>query len=199
MFDLELKLRNFKSGVEEIKDKNFSNFSELEKEYCKLINTGTEIRNHLINNPNECDENSLKVLTNQTSDYSLLADKFKCLFSIITLTKDLLNHYQQYVFDLLKKEDYNYAVTIYEQMFKFSHNYTYKLEIANISYKFLNNPLKCYMIYKEIEPYMENDPRFLWGFSDVYSYFGNYFRQFVYIQKAVNAELKQFEAEREGA
>lgn len=196
MYDLDDKLNTFKTNVENIKNKEFSDFSDLENSYCELINFGTEIRNYIKNNPDVCDENSLKVLTNQTTDFSLLDEKFKPLFSIITLTQELLKHYQDYVFKLINQKDYTYAIKIYEQMFKFSHNYNYKLEIANIYFKLLDKPFDCYHIYKQIEPYMSENPRFLWCMSEIYSFFGNYFRQFVYIRKAIDIELANINKER---
>ena len=196
MYNLDENLYFFQKKVEDIKIKEFSNFTDLENSYCELINFGTEIRNYIIDNPSVCDENSLKVLTNQTMDFSLLAEKFKPLSEIITLTRELLKHYQDYVFELLNEKDYEYAIKIYEQMFKFSHNYNYKIEIANIYYRFLKRPLDCFHIYKQIEPHMSENPRFLWGMSDIYANFGNYFRQFVYIRKAVDLELALLDKER---
>ncbi|MBP3820720.1 hypothetical protein J6G99_03645 [bacterium] len=191
MFDIERNLRELEYGAENIISKEFATFADLETSYLKLINKGNDIRNYLKQNPSLCNDNTLKILNNQSADFSLLEEKYKPLARLIPLIQNLLGHYQKYLNELLSRQDYAYAINIYEQMFKFTHNYNYKLEIANIYYLKLNNQRKSYEIYKEIEPYMENNLRFLYGFSELYKYFGNYFKQMLYIKKAIEAEAEE--------
>ncbi len=194
MSDLDKRLEEYKRNCEEIKSKEFKNFGELENEYCKLINEGNQIRRYIIDNPEECDENSYKVLTNQTTDPSVIDEKFKCLFNIVFLTRDLFGKYTEYVQQLIQKKDFKEAINIYEQMFRLSGNYIYKKEIANIHYQIFGDFKKAYEIYESIEPFLKNIPEYWWQFSEIQSANKNIFRQVLCIQKAIELELASSEA-----
>ena len=194
MSDLDKKLEEYQKNCEEIKTKEFKNFGELEKEYCNLINEGNQIRKYIIENPSECDENSYKVLTNQASDPSIIDDKYKCLFNIVFLTRDLFGKYTEYVQQLIQKKDFKEAVNIYEQMFKLSGNYIYKKEIANIHYQIFKDFNTALKIYEEIEPFLSNSAEYWWQFSEIQAANKNIFRQVLCIQKAINIELANMEA-----
>ena len=193
MSDLDKRLEEYKKNSEEIKTKEFKNFGELENEYCALINEGNQIRRYIIDNPSECDENSYKVLTNQAPDPSIIDEKFKCLFNIVFLTRDLFGKYTEYVQQLIQKKDFKEAINIYEQMFKLSGNYLYKKEIANIHYQIFNDSNTALKIYEEIEPFLKNLVEYWWQFSEIQAANKNIFRQVLCIQKAIDMELSSLE------
>jgi hypothetical protein len=66
MSDLDNRLNEYAIRCSEINSKAYKNFGELETEYCALINEGNSIRKYIIENPNECDENSYKILTSNS-------------------------------------------------------------------------------------------------------------------------------------
>ena len=193
MSDLDNRLNEYATKCNEINSKEYKNFGELETEYCALINEGNSIRKYIIENPNECDENSYKILTNQSQDISLMDEKFKCLFNIMYLTKSLFEKYSEYVQQLIKEQNYQEALNIYEQMFKFSGNYWYKKEQANIYYQIFGDVKKAFDIYESIEPFLSNTADYWWQFSEIQAANNNIFRQVLCIQKAIDIELANAE------
>lgn len=187
--DLTLDLENYKKEVEELNSKEFKNFVDFENEYCKAINKGTQLRNFVINNPSVCDENSLKVLTNQSQDFSLLDERFKCLYSVITLTQRLLQEYAKYEKYCEDGGNYDGAIAIYEQMFKFTGNYFYYIDIANIYNNHLNQKDKCFELYKELEKYLSDYEQYWWRFAILYENREDYFNALLCMQKATKLEL----------
>lgn len=190
MSDLNKDLENFKKYVDELGNKEFKNFVDFENEYCRAINKGTELRNYVINNPSLCDENSLKVLTNQSQDFSLLNEKFKCLYSVITLTQRLLQEYAKYEKYCEDSGNYDGAIAIYEQMFRFSGNYFYYIDIANIYNNKLNDKEKCFQLYKELEKYLSNYEHYWWRYAILYENREDYFNALLCMQKAIKLELE---------
>ena len=188
MFDIDKELEKFNLELEELKTKKFNSFGELECEYCRIINQGNLIRQHLIQNPSHCSQESIKVLTNQTNDISLLEDKFKCLLHVVYLTRDLFQKYSVYVEQLKSEQNFEEAVSVYEQMFNFSHNPFYKQQIANIKYQIFNQIEESFSLYKEIEEQMSNDKNFWWQFSDIYKSKNDIYNQVLCIQKALELE-----------
>ena len=197
LFDLDKNLEDFKRGIKRIEEKNFRTFQDFENAYCNVINQGIILRNYIVQNPSLCNENSLKVLTNQTRDFSLLEEKFKCLYSVIDLTQKLLEKYKEYVVDRVEKKDYNMAIRIYNQLFKFTHNYFFRIDIANLYINQLNDSDKCLEIYKEAEPYLSGHYSFLWQFAQVYEKRKDYYNTLVYMQKAIKLELADIDRAKE--
>jgi len=193
MSDLDNRLENYKNECENLQNRTFENFYELEKTYCNLINEGNSIRTYIKENPSLCDENSLKVLTNQASNINLLDDKFKCLLNIIYLTRTLFDKYGERVKTLIQNKEYEEAINIYEQMFKFSGNWWYKKEIANIYYQIFNDMDKAFAIYKEVLPHMSDSAEFWWQLSELHEKNRVYFKQVLCMQNALNLELKAME------
>ncbi len=188
MLDINKELENFNLLIKNIESKKFDDFYDLECEYCKIINLGNSIRNYIIQNPSLCSEQSIKVLTNQTNNLSLLEDKYKSLLNIIYLTKNLFDKYSIYVEQLKNEQKYEEAINIYEQMFKFSKDYKYLQYIANIKFAIFHEVQECFDIYKDIEIHLYNDKDFWWQFSDVYNAKQDIFNQILCIQKALNLE-----------
>lgn len=193
MSDLDKRLEEYQNNCNTIGTREFKDFGELETAYCSLINEGNAIRKYVLENPSECDEGSYKILTNQSQDMSIMADKFKCLFNIVYLTRELFNKYTEYVPKLLQDKKYQEAINIYEQMFKFSGNYWYKKEVANIYYQIFGEVKKALEIYESIEPFLANTADYWWQFSEIQAANNNVFRQVLCIQKAINIELASME------
>lgn len=194
MTDLDQRLETYKNNCENLPNCDFGNFHELETAYCNLINEGNSIRTFIKNNPELCDENSLKVLTNQSQDINLLDDKFKPLLNIIYLTRTLFDKYGEHVKTLIADKEYEEAINIYEQMFKFSGDWWYKKEIANIHYQIFDNIPKAMEIYGQVLPHMSGNADFWWQLSELHEKSNNFFKQVLCMQKAINIELKAMEA-----
>jgi len=192
MEDFEQRIEKFEQDFDRISTKrDFKDFGEVETDFCNLVNEGTALRNYLVDNPNLCNENTYKILTNQSSDFSLLEDKYKFLEHTLIAKKMLLTHYNGYLEFLMKHKKYNQAIRIYNQLFLLTGSYFYKKEIANIQLKIYGQYDKCMETYKEIEPYMEKSPHFWWEFSEVYCIAGDYFNQISCIKKAVELEMEK--------
>jgi len=191
MEDFEKRIEEFEKNYVKIKEARYKEFSELETEFCKVINEGTALRNYLKDNPELCDENTYRVLLNQLTDMSLIEDRYKFLEHVLDLKRILLKHYNDYVGFLVKNKNFNMAIRIYNQMYAFTGNPFYKKEIANIHLKIFNDYKKCFEIYKEIEPQMEKSPHFWWEFSEVYAIGKDYFNRIMCMQKAVKLEKEQ--------
>ncbi len=185
MFNLFEEINEFCLEIEKLKLEKFKNFHEMECEYCRLINQGNGIRNYLILHPEECDENTLLVLTNKTSDLSLLDEKFKCLLHIVYLTQNLFDRYTRYVVQLKQEGQYNEAIRVYEQMFNLSRNYLYRQEIANIKFQIYKQVEESFLIYKNIEQYLAGNQSFWLQFSDIYKAKNDVFNQILCVQKAL--------------
>lgn len=186
--DTDKRLEQYQNDCDNLRNTDFNNFEELEKAYCRLINEGGQIRAYIIQNPEVCDENSYKVLSNQVHDLNMLADKYKPLSNIIYLHRELFNKYDERVKQLIADKNYEQALNIYDQMFKFSGNYWYKKEIANILYVFFEKTDDALEIYKEIAPYMQNDYKYFWGLAELYSIKKEYFKSVSYMKKAMLME-----------
>ena len=191
MKDFNKRIEKFEKNYIKIKKARFKDFAKLETEFCNLINEGTALRNHLKDNPELCDENTYRVLSNQLTDMSLIEDRYKFLEHVLDLKRILLKHYNDYVGFLVKNKNFNLAIRIYNQMYAFTGNPFYKKEIANIHLKAFGDYKKCFEIYKEIEPLMEKSPHFWWEFSEVYLIGKDYFNQVLCMQRAVKLEKEQ--------
>ncbi len=191
MENFEEQIQKFEQDYEDIIQKHYKEFPVLENDFCTLINEGTKLRNYLKENPQLCDENTYRVVSNQLHDMSLIEDKYKFLKHVLELKKILLDQYQKYLKFLMDNHKYNEAINIYNQMFAFTGNYFYKKEIANIELKIFGKYDKCLNTYKEIQPHMENVAHFWWEFSEVYSDGKDYYNQILCIQRAVKLEMEK--------
>ena len=170
MENFEIKLKEFEQNCENIKTQDFENFGLLEKAYCDLINEGNQLRQHILQNPELCDKNSLLVLTNQVPDISLLDEKFKSLTNIIHLTITLLQKYSEYVQTLITDNNWEEAINIYEQMYKFTRNPIYRKNIIEIYSDKLGNYDKALEICESIKSITLTDSSYCRLFAKVYAY-----------------------------
>lgn len=170
MENFEIKLKEFEQNCENIKTQDFKNFGLLEKAYCDLINEGNQLRQHILQNPELCDKNSLLVLTNQVPDISLLDEKFKSLTNIIHLTIKLLQKYSEYVQTLITDNNWEEAINIYEQMYKFTRNPIYRKNIIEIYSDKLGNYDKALEICESIKSITLTDSSYCRLFAKVYAY-----------------------------
>ena len=193
-FNLSQELNSFDKAVKDLLNKEFKNFGECEIEYCKLINAGNNIRKYILKNPKFADENSLKFLSNKSQDENLLNKKFKSLLGIHELTKSLIKHYQEYAKEQFKGKKYHDVVNIYMQMFNLTGNYVYKINAANILYKFLSKPETSLKIYKETEKYFGEEPFFIKGIANIYWDLKDYYKQVFYMKKLIDKEMNNLES-----
>lgn len=170
MENFEIKLKEFEQNCEKIKTQDFENFGLLENAYCDLINEGNQLRQHILQNPELCDKNSLLVLTNQVPDISLLDEKFKSLTNIIHLTITLLQKYSEYVQTLITDNNWEEAINIYEQMYKFTRNPIYRKNIIEIYSDKLGNYDKALEICESIKSITLTDSSYCRLFAKVYAY-----------------------------
>lgn len=143
MENIEEQLESFSIKCNEIENKQFENFGELERAYCDLLNEGGAIRKYLISNPTLCDSNTLLVLTNRTNNASLIADKYKSLLNLLTLTRTLMTKYSEYAQEMLDANNFDEAIRIYEQMFEFTKQLALKQKIIQIYANNLNDLTKA--------------------------------------------------------
>lgn len=169
MENFETRLKEFAEKCEDLKTQEFENFGYLEKTYCELINEGNQLRQFLIQNPENCDKNSLLVLTNKITDISYLDKKFESLTNIIQLTIALLQKYSEYVLTLLNEEKFEEAINIYEQMYKFTRNPIYKKNIIEIYIDKLKNYDKALEICEDIMPTILSDSLYCRLCARIYS------------------------------
>ena len=194
--NIDENLKIFEAKFLALKQNNYSNFSELELAYCKYINDCNQLRKFLVDNQELCDKNSMKVLTGYSKDVSLLSDKYKIFLSLGSVINELVNKYQNYVYELVKDNRFVEAINIYNQMYKLSNNISYKLEIANIFFKVFKDYPRALKLYKEIKSLhveVENNYKFWWSFSEVYRLNKDMFNSVKCIQKACDIELKSYE------
>lgn len=198
MSEIDEKLIDFKKQIQELENKIFDNFEDMETAYCNAINQGTQLRNYIINHPDICDENTLKVLTNQSRDFSLMEEKFRCVYSVITLTQKLLENYARHEKECEEKGDFETAIGMYNQMFKFTGNYFYKINIANIYENDIKDRNRAMELYKEAEPHLSNFFQFWWRFAIIYENNDDYYNALLCAQKAVKLELENVYDKGEG-
>lgn len=196
ILDFEKELEEFSHSVKRVEAKEYHSFEDFENAYCDAINKGTLLRNYIINNPSVCDENSLKVLKNESSDFSLLGEKFKCLYSVITLTQKLLVKYRDYVKDRVEKKDYKMAIRIYNQLFKFTHNYFFIIDIANLYVNNMNDIDTSIYLYKNTEPHLSDSYQFMWQFAQIYEKKQDFYNSLLYMQKALKLELQAIDSQK---
>lgn len=197
MSDLNTRLEQFRIEVEKLNNADLEDFGDFECAYCSVINMGVEIRNYIIKNPLLCDEFTLKFLKNQSHDPSMLADQFKCLYSIITLTGKLLQRYAQQEKICEQNGDFQTAIQINEQMFKFTGNYFYYIDIANIYNNHLNEKERCFKMYLDLEKYLSNSYHYWWRFAILYENREDYFNALLCMQKAIKLELNYIDSNKE--
>jgi tetratricopeptide (TPR) repeat protein len=186
------ELIQFGKSCDEVLQKTYSNFHEMEVEYCNLINECTILRKKLLSTP-DIDKSSLSVLQNQTRDLSLLDEKYKPILKCNYLVHTLITNYKKLIPQLMQDREYEQVISVYERMFNFTHDYEYCIFLADVYLKGLTNPQKSLEIYKKIEPYVSNNLNFLWGISDVYFILRDYYHQCIYLQKAIELQLKNGE------
>lgn len=191
---LEEEIKQFDIECKVVKNRQFQNFNEFETVYCDLINKCLAIRKYILKNPTMCNENTYKILSNQSKELDKIEPKYKCLLNIIDLKSALMQNYKTYVKELMQKQDYKTAMNVYKNMFFFTHDYYYKKEIANLYLREYNDFTSCFSIYKECEPHLADKSYFWFEFSEVYRLMRDYFNQVKCMQKAINIEMKGFES-----
>ena len=189
MENFETKLKEFAEKCENLKNQEFENFGYLEKTYCDLINEGNQLRQYIVQNPEICDKNSLLVLTNQVPNISLLDEKFKSLLNIIQLTVTLLQKYGEYVQTLLENENFEEAINIYENMYKFTRNPIYKKNIIEIYTQNLNNYDKALEVCESIMPIILSNPSYCRLCAKIYSYKSDVTNTSFYNKKADELDM----------
>ena len=87
--------------------------------------------------------------------------------------------------DIMYIED----IKVYEDLFKHTHDYNYKKDIANIYAVCLFKFKKAVRIYKSIEKYLGNDSNYWFQLSEVYECNKDFYNEVLCIQKALSIEL----------
>ncbi len=188
----EERLKNYAIKCDELENKEFSSFGELETEYCALINEGGAIRKDILNNPSQIDKKSLLVLTNQVQSISLLDNKYMPLLNILKLTSDLMQKYTDYVDKLLKQQDYIQAVNIYRQMYKLNKNYYFMMQIAKIWYENLDDVQKALEVCEEVgTDLIERNRDFCELYSKILAKSGDGTKSELYLLKTEIADYKK--------
>ena len=88
----------------------------------------------------------------------------------------------------LDNKNYSEVISIYEKMFEISKDYIYKLSIANIHYKCLNNLAKATEMYNELRPKLEHLPSFWWQNFEIQSNNSNIYEATYSVYKAIELE-----------
>ena len=187
--DIENRLIKVENDFKNLPSREFKDFNELEIEYCRLINEITNIRNYIVATPGVADENSLKVLKNEVADFTLLSDKFKPLLHLMDLYRMLVDKYKEQVKVLLEEKKYDQVINIYNQLYRFTNNYWYKKEIANIHFQIYKDNKTALNMFKELENVIGKNPEYWWQLSQIYEDEKNYYKQLVSMQKAIKLEL----------
>lgn len=186
--NIQEELTKFKTDCENLQGREFESFHELESVYCNLINKGTQLRRYVIEHPELCSSDTIKVLKNEADDLSLMEDGYKPLLIVLYLKKELLFHYESYLKTLHSEQKYEEAVNIYNQMFKFAPNHIFKLSIADLYYEKMDKKKQALKIMSEIEPYMKDFPIYYWKKARMYEGEGIYYRALLCMKKAIELE-----------
>lgn len=101
-------------------------------------------------------------------------------------SENLLNEYNENIRKFMAEGNYLNAIDTYEKMYMLTGDEIYKIYIADIVLKGLNNPQKSLELYKQMEPYLKNNLTFLYGISDVYLVLKDYYNQAVYLTKVLD-------------
>ena len=187
---LKKELSKLEKQIDNLKKNTYSDFSEFEKSCLEIINAGTILREKILKYPFFLDDSSINVLSNKTRDLSFLSSDLKCFVKLFDLKKYLVSQYQIYLQKLINETDYQQAICICEQIFKLTGNYIFKMSIADIYLKKLNQPETSLKILKSIQPNMDSQSIYWWKFSDIYMALKNYYKQVECMQKAIEIELE---------
>lgn len=189
MENFEQKLKEYAEKCESLKEQEFENFGHFEHTYCNLINEGSALRQHLLQNPEICDKKTILVLTNQVNDISLIDEKFKSLTNILQLTVTLLQKYSEYVQTLLTEQKFEEAIKIYNQMYNFTRNPIYKKNIAEIYCLNLGDYDKALETFNSIHTYAINNSQFCRLYAKIYAYKSDVENSVLYNKKADELDM----------
>jgi tetratricopeptide (TPR) repeat protein len=154
-----------------------------------LINYGNKIRKFILKHPFLCNSNTIDILSNKSKNYNEIDKKFLPLLNIINITQSLIIEYEKYSKVKLEEKNYDEVIRIFNQIYLFTNNYLYKINVAKIYLEILKNPIKSLYTYKEIENTAGNNLEFLHGIAEVYWNLKDYYNQVLYLQKAVEIEI----------
>lgn len=172
MEQIDNLLEQFKQKAEtalEKKVEDYTDFKEMEAEYCALINEGNSIRNLILQHPENCENSTYLILTKQVAYNAVdkIRGRYSALQLVPLLSKKLFDIYKQRLEELKKEEKYPELINLNEQMYQFSKNYIYRKNIADILYQKYKNFKQAMEIYKEIEPEKPKEPEYWNNYAEL--------------------------------
>ncbi len=86
------------------------------------------------------------------------------------------------------------AINTYEQLFKLTNNYNYKIEIANIHGVFFDDTDKAISIYSKCKEALKDSAKYWWQLSQLFEQKKNLYKQVSCIQKAAKLEIRDMDS-----
>ena len=178
------ELKEFEKQVKELETKAFVDFSLFENEYINLINRGKVLRKQVLMNSQNCTPQTIDWLLNKNTDIETVQEEYKCLKSILDLTKELLKGYENRAEELFKQNEYLEVIKIYYQMFDLTDNPLYKKKIALVCHLLENSE----EILNDVKKDVAFDKDFYWELSEKFHKKRRFYKSLCYVKKAIEME-----------